>query len=339
MAPVNSRPPQTVRDEAARGLDWRAEYGRGGTAVGVARARDLKNGVAVSEDTLRRMRSYFARHEIDKQAEGWSPGEDGYPSAGRIAWALWGGDPGRSWADSILEKIDMENAYEPDAVTRDGLTRSAPFAFEIERDDSGDGLTLEGYAAVFDSPTEINNYEGNFTEQISPGAFKKTLRDGRPVLQFDHGKHPMIGSLPIGKIEQLSEDDRGLHVRARLHAGEFYAPVREAIASGAIDGMSFRFSVVKDSWTAATSRSLPVRNIQEVKLFELGPVVFPAYAATTVGVRDVDTPDSTLEKPTDVVAVEDEAVTLDMEPREHSGHDLQIIRQRLLVLTQKGISR
>ena len=179
MAPVSSRPPQPVREEAARGLDWRAEYGRGGTAVGVARARDLKNGVAVSEDTLRRMRSFFARHEIDKQAEGWSPGENGYPSAGRIAWALWGGNPGRSWADSILEKIDMEKAFEPDAVTRDGLTRSAPFAFELERDDSGDGLTLEGYAAVFDTPTEINNYEGNFTEQISPGAFKKTLREDR----------------------------------------------------------------------------------------------------------------------------------------------------------------
>lgn len=286
------------------------------------------------------MRSYFARHEIDKQAEGWSPGENGYPSAGRIAWALWGGDPGRSWADSILEKIDMTKAFEPDAVTRDGLTRSAPFAFEIERDAAGDGLTLEGYAAVFDSPTEINNYEGNFTEQIAPGAFKKTLRDGRPVLQFDHGKHPMIGSLPIGKIEQLREDSRGLHVRARLHAGDFYAPVREAIASGAIDGMSFRFSVVKDNWTAATARTLPMRNIQEVKLFELGPVVFPAYAATTVGVRDLDTSESTLEEPADGAAVDNEAVIFDQEPREHSGlSDMTIMRQRLLVLAQKGVSR
>ena len=149
----------------------------------------------------------------------------------------------------------------------------------------------------------------------------------------------LFRSLPIGKIEQLREDDRGLYVRARLHAGDFYAPVREAIASGAIDGMSFRFSVVRDDWTAGSGRDLPARNIQEVKLFELGPVVFPAYAATTVGVRDVDTPDSTLEEPTDVVAVDDEAVLPDMEPREHSGHDLQIMRQRLLVLSQKGVSR
>jgi HK97 family phage prohead protease len=225
-------------------------------------------------------------------------------------------------------------------VKMDGLTRALPFEFDVERDASGDGLTLEGYAAVFDTPTEINNWEGNFTEAISPGAFKKTIRDGRPVLQFDHGKHPMIGSLPIGKIEQLREDARGLQVRARLHAGEFYAPVREAIASGAIDGMSFRFSVVRDQWTPAQGKKLPARTIQEVKLFELGPVVFPAYAATTVGVRDLDTSEPTLEEPTDGVAVDDEAVNPDMEPREHSGYpEMTIVRQRLLVLSQKGISR
>ena len=330
---VDTTPPQGVRDEAARGLDWRAEYGRGGTAVGVARARDLKNGVAVSADTLRRMRSYFARHEVDKQGQGWSPGEDGYPSAGRIAWALWGGDPGRTWANNLLEKIDMdENSVEPSGILRDGLTRSAPFEFELERDGGGDGLTLEGYAAVFDSPTEINNHEGNFLETIAAGAFKKTLRDGRPVLQFDHGKHPMIGSLPIGKIDTLREDGRGLFVRARLHAGQFYEPVREAIASGAIDGMSFRFSVVRDDWTAPQGRRLAQRNIQEVKLYELGPVVFPAYAATTVGVRDVDTSEPAMDQSTDGVPAGDDAVTPDQEPREHSGPNLTIVRQRLLAL-------
>jgi hypothetical protein len=55
------------------------------------------------------MVSYFARHEVDKQGQGWSPGEDGYPSAGRIAWALWGGDPGRSWAEEILAAEELED--------------------------------------------------------------------------------------------------------------------------------------------------------------------------------------------------------------------------------------
>lgn len=96
--------PQGARDEARRGLEWRREYNRGGTAVGVARARDIAGGRSLSLDTIGRMVSYFARHEVDKQGQGWSPGEEGYPSAGRIAWALWGGDAGRRWAESILDR-------------------------------------------------------------------------------------------------------------------------------------------------------------------------------------------------------------------------------------------
>jgi len=103
---IDFSPPDGVRAEAQRGLDWRDEYDRGGTEVGVARARDLSNGRNISPDTARRMASYFARHEADKDGEGWSPGEDGYPSAGRIAWALWGGDPGRAWADKLTKQMD-----------------------------------------------------------------------------------------------------------------------------------------------------------------------------------------------------------------------------------------
>ena len=96
-------PTGAMIDEARRGLAWREEFGRGGTAVGVARARDISNGRELSLETVARMRSYFARHEVDKNGTGFSPGEDGYPSAGRIAWALWGGDAGRAWANRIGE--------------------------------------------------------------------------------------------------------------------------------------------------------------------------------------------------------------------------------------------
>jgi HK97 family phage portal protein len=95
-----------MRDEARRGLAWREEFGRGGTEIGVARARDISNGRNLSLDTVRRMASYFARHEVDKQGTGFTPGEDGFPSAGRIAWALWGGDPGQRWARAIIERED-----------------------------------------------------------------------------------------------------------------------------------------------------------------------------------------------------------------------------------------
>lgn len=112
-AGINFTPPAGVRAEARQGLEWRREYKRGGTAVGIARARDLANGKQVSPSTISRMVRFFARHEVDKQGEGFSPGEQGYPSNGRIAWALWGGDPGKAWAGKVQRQMkarDKANA-------------------------------------------------------------------------------------------------------------------------------------------------------------------------------------------------------------------------------------
>lgn len=100
------KPTAEMADEARRGLEWRDEYNRGGTAIGVARARDISNRTNLSPDTIRRMVSYFARHEVDKDAQGFRPGEEGYPSAGRIAWALWGGDPGKAWANKQSKQLE-----------------------------------------------------------------------------------------------------------------------------------------------------------------------------------------------------------------------------------------
>lgn len=108
-------PTREMANEAKRGLAWREEYGRGGTEVGVARARDISNRKNLSEQTIGRMVSYFARHEVDKQGKGFSPGEEGYPSAGRIAWALWGGDPGQTWANKEWAMIQRRKAA-PDAL-------------------------------------------------------------------------------------------------------------------------------------------------------------------------------------------------------------------------------
>lgn len=109
---VNLQPSEEMAREATRGLEWRREFNRGGTEVGVARARDISNRTNLSPETIGRMVSYFARHEVDKQAEGFRPGEDGYPSAGRIAWALWGGDAGQSWANSKQKQLEANNMIE-----------------------------------------------------------------------------------------------------------------------------------------------------------------------------------------------------------------------------------
>jgi capsid protein len=116
FAAVDLTPTDAMAAEAKRGLEWREKFNRGGTAVGVARARDISNKASLSPDTVRRMVSYFARHEVDKQGTGFSPGEDGYPSAGRIAWALWGGDAGASWARAKSEALKREELSRPTSV-------------------------------------------------------------------------------------------------------------------------------------------------------------------------------------------------------------------------------
>ncbi len=97
-------PPRDVADAAAHGLDLRRRFKRGGTNVGVARARDLSNRRNLSPDTIRRMTAYFKRHAVDKDASGF--GDDDDPSAGYVAWLLWGGDRGREWAEKKARELD-----------------------------------------------------------------------------------------------------------------------------------------------------------------------------------------------------------------------------------------
>ena len=163
--------------------------------------------------------------------------------------------------------------------------RTVPFTV-TRAAESGDGLTLEGYAAVFDAPTLIDSWEGRFNEQIRKGAFAKTLSERMPVLQFDHGSHPLIGSIPLGVIQTAREDEHGVFVRARLSDNWLVEPVRDAIQEGAVNGMSFRFRAIKDEWDE--SQDPPMRTLVEVAVPELGPVVFPAYEQTEVGVRGED---------------------------------------------------
>lgn len=88
---------------AKRALKWISEgkAGKGFTSVGRGRARQLAQGGSVGRDTVVKMRAYFARHEVDKKAEGFYGSQEGYPSPGRVAWDAWGGDAGRSWVNGL----------------------------------------------------------------------------------------------------------------------------------------------------------------------------------------------------------------------------------------------
>ena len=280
-------PNDAMADEAQRGLDWRREFGRGGTEVGIARARDISNKVDLSMDTVQRMASYFARHEVDKEAEGFRPGEDGYPSNGRIAWALWGGDPGQSWANRILEDEDMDE--DSRAVIQSGqhaglamsekeIRRGVPV--EIREDEAGE-IKVAGYAAVFGEETNIG---GMFTEVIERGAFKKAIGRDDVVFLINHE------GLPLARTRSgtltLAEDDHGLYMEAMLDQSD--PDVRSIVPKmkrGDLDKMSFAFVPLRQMWD--DSGKMPKRMIQEAQLFDVSIVTTPAYNGTEIGLRSL----------------------------------------------------
>ena len=144
---MTNKPTSGMVSEAKKGLEWRSEYGRGGTEVGIARARDISNGKNLSDDTVKRMYSFFSRHEVDKKAEGFRPGEDGYPSNGRIAWALWGGDAGFSWSRKLADRMEkersMENVGNSDIMPEN--TEGEVMVDKVEVRAEPDGLSVGDY--------------------------------------------------------------------------------------------------------------------------------------------------------------------------------------------------
>ena len=280
-------PNEAMADEAQRGLDWRREFGRGGTEVGIARARDISNRVNLSMDTVRRMASYFARHEVDKEAEGFRPGEDGYPSNGRIAWALWGGDAGQSWAGAIIDDEGMDEAsrgvIQSDQqaglqMSEKEIRRGVPV--EIREDESGE-IKVTGYAAVFGEETNIG---GMFTEVIDRGAFKKAIGRDDVVFLINHAGLPLARTRS-GTLK-LAEDERGLYMEAMLDQSD--PDVRSIIPKmkrGDLDKMSFAFLPVRQSWD--DSGKMPRRSIQEAQLFDVSIVTTPAYIGTEIGLRSL----------------------------------------------------
>ena len=101
------KPTDSMAANARRALKWREEgKAKGaGTSVGWTRASQLASKESLSLDTVKRMYSYFSRHEVDKQGKGFSPGEEGYPSNGKIMWDAWGGDSGFSWSRTIVNRM------------------------------------------------------------------------------------------------------------------------------------------------------------------------------------------------------------------------------------------
>ncbi|NBW17954.1 MAG: HK97 family phage prohead protease [Caulobacteraceae bacterium] len=287
---IDFTPPASVRDEAAKGLAWREEFGRGGTAVGVARARDLSNGTNISPDTAKRMASYFARHEVDKQGKGWSPSQDGFPSAGRIAWALWGGDPGQAWASKLTRQIDAadeENRTMSNAVERRSLLieenadAAVPLLAVETRSIEGEGEReyIVGYAARFGVRSLLL---GDFYERIDPAAFSivSERRGRKKKLEtralFNHDSNYPLARYP--RTLSLTVDEVGLRYEFPVPDSTYGRDLANNIRDGIVLGSSFAFTVAPggDQWAIEDGQS--VRTIRSVdSLLDVGPCTYPAY--------------------------------------------------------------
>lgn len=219
----------------------------------------------------------------------------------------------RSQTPRMAEMSWRINAGAPIVRAADGEARHG----------EGDGLTLDGYASVFNSETIIDSWEGRFKEQFLPGSMAGSFRSVTPIIQFDHGRHVQIGSLPIatpeaGYPKEETDPERapqgGAHIVARMHQAPVFEAVREVIASGAVSGMSHRFTPVAERWYTPDGKQLKDpkaireelmrtwyedvpdeellrRDITRASVAELGPVVWPAYTSTSVGVRSLDASD------------------------------------------------
>lgn len=170
ISDVDLKPTEAMAAAARRGLEWRQEYNRGGTAVGVARARDIANRKNLSPSTVRRMKSFFARHEVDKQAEGFNSGEEGFPSAGRIAWELWGGNPGKTWANAKDAQLDREEQKMVKSAEEERVYYCAQDEYAVFGDENSmcpvcsSEMNVIGFAEEFDAEI-INKMIFNFTKK------------------------------------------------------------------------------------------------------------------------------------------------------------------------------
>ena len=292
---IDFTPPAGVREEAQKGLEWRREYGRGGTAVGVARARDLSNGTNITPDTAKRMKAYFDRHEVDKQGQGWSPSQDGFPSNGRIAWALWGGDSGYSWSRKLVTQMNAadENArshrmnIERRALAIDDVESAVPLlAVESRSEDGSDREYIVGYAAKFGV---LSLDLGDFVERIDPGAFGivSERRGRRAPLEtralWNHDANYPLARYP-GTLK-LSVDDVGLRYEFPVPDTSYGRDLAANIRAHIVRGSSFSFTVPSggDAWTTENGRSLRVINRID-SLLDVSPTTFPAYPDADVKV-------------------------------------------------------
>ena len=291
---VDLTPPAYMRASARRGLEWHREGLSGDGVVDrtIREAEAMSRGV-ITADKWVRLRAWIARHLVDMDAPANMPGNDDYPGPGAVAMALWGGGGSKrsaeralAYADGVVGRIEAENEGRAKGEALSKMETRIVEVTEFEVREDGDGMRLEGYAALFNSRSENL---GGFTETIKPGAFRASLRARNDIkLLWNHDTGAVLGSTRAGTLT-LTEDDRGLRVSAMLPNTSYGRDARELVSRGDVSAFSFGFSMPTrggDEWSADGTE----RVLKSVRLHEVSLVAFPAYPETagTATVRGLD---------------------------------------------------
>jgi HK97 family phage prohead protease len=280
-----------MRAAARRGLAY-YEEGKGGDGLVERTIREARAMAAgnVTADKWVRIRAWIARHLVDLDSPAARPDSADYPSPGVVAHLLWGSGPSKraaqralTYAEGVVSRIEAENEGRAKGEALSKIeTRTTPIQFEVRED--ADGMTFEGYAAVFNSPSEPLP----FVERIAPGAFTRSLEARNDIkLLWNHDTGSVLGSTRAGTMK-LYQDGTGLRVSARIANTTAGRDAAELIRRGDVDSMSFGFSVPSggDEWSSDGSE----RTLKSVRLHEVSIVPFPAYSATagTTSVRGLE---------------------------------------------------
>jgi len=193
-------------------------------------------------------------------------------------------------------------------MVRGPIVRAAPCRFELSGSAGTGSLgTLRGLGAVFGQWARIDSaFEGRFMERIAPGAFLRSIRDHCDEIKvlFQHGRDPQAGDKPLGPLSELREASDGLVYEVPLLDTSYNRDLEPGLAAG-LYGSSFRFSVEREDFDPKPKRSthnpdgLPERTVTDLRLYELGPVTFPAYSGATAGIRSITGYYSIPEEPVD----------------------------------------
>ena len=282
---VDLSAPAFIRANAERGLKYLQE-GFGGDGLTDATKREAREMAAgrISENKVRKMAPWFARHQVDGQApKNNDPSNAQYPGAGLVAWLLWGGDSNfsdraQNWAQRKIDALDAE-ADSRSKMTKK-IERRTYTVQDVEARQADDGtMRISGYAAVFnDSSVPLP-----FVERIAPGAFRKTLSETPDVrLLINHE------GLPLARTKNgtltLTEDSRGLYMDAVIADTQEGRDLYTLIQRGDMDQMSFAFRVIRQKWNEGRTERL----LTELSLADgdVSVVTYPAYPTTSVEARE-----------------------------------------------------